>query len=82
MKKLKEIFMRSSIAPIIIGAQLAIPFAILASSIFLGEKVNIKQWSLILISFLNTKNHNICILVKAWVLPASLKGNVYKVMVN
>jgi O-acetylserine/cysteine efflux transporter len=39
------------VAPIIIGAQLAIPFAILASSIFLGEKVNIKQWSLILISF-------------------------------
>jgi len=39
------------VAPIIIGAQLAIPFAILASSIFLGEKVNIKQWSLILVSF-------------------------------
>ena len=39
------------IAPIIIGAQLAIPFAILASSIFLGEKVNTKQWLLILISF-------------------------------
>ena len=39
------------VAPIIIGAQLAIPFAILTSSIFLGEKVNIKQWSLILISF-------------------------------
>ena len=31
------------VAPIIIGAQLAIPFAILASSIFLGEKVNTKQ---------------------------------------
>jgi O-acetylserine/cysteine efflux transporter len=39
------------VAPIIIGAQLAIPFAILASSIFLGEKVNTKQWLLILISF-------------------------------
>ena len=39
------------VAPIIIGAQLAIPFAILASSIFLGEKVNNKQWLLILISF-------------------------------
>ena len=39
------------VAPIIIGAQLAIPFAILVSSIFLGEKVNTKQWLLILISF-------------------------------
>ena len=39
------------IAPIIIGAQLAIPFAIVASSIFLGEKVAMKQWLLILISF-------------------------------
>jgi len=39
------------VSPIIIGAQLAIPFAILASSIFLGEKVNTKQWLLILISF-------------------------------
>jgi len=39
------------VAPIIIGAQLAIPFAVLASSIFLGEEVNTKQWLLILISF-------------------------------
>jgi O-acetylserine/cysteine efflux transporter len=39
------------IAPIIIGAQLAIPFALLASSIFLGEKVSPKQWLLILVSF-------------------------------
>ena len=39
------------VAPIVIGAQLTIPFAILASSIFLGEKVNMKQWLLILISF-------------------------------
>jgi O-acetylserine/cysteine efflux transporter len=39
------------VAPIIIGAQLAIPFAILASSIFLGEKVTIKKWVLIFISF-------------------------------
>ena len=39
------------VAPIIIGAQLAIPFAIFASSIFLGEKVNTIQWLLILISF-------------------------------
>jgi O-acetylserine/cysteine efflux transporter len=40
------------VAPIIIGAQLAIPFALLASSVFLGEKVSTKQWLLILISFL------------------------------
>ena len=39
------------VAPIIIGAQLAIPFAVLASSIFLHEKVNAKQWFLVLISF-------------------------------
>ena len=39
------------VAPIIIGAQLAIPFALLTSSIFLGEKVNTKQWLLILVSF-------------------------------
>ena len=39
------------VAPIIIGAQLAIPFALLASSIFLGETVSIKQWLLILFSF-------------------------------
>jgi O-acetylserine/cysteine efflux transporter len=39
------------VAPIIIGAQLAIPFAIVASSIFLGEKVVMEQWLLILISF-------------------------------
>jgi O-acetylserine/cysteine efflux transporter len=39
------------VAPIIIGAQLAIPFAILASSVFLNEKVSIKQWLLILVSF-------------------------------
>ena len=39
------------VAPIIIGAQLAIPFAVLASSIFLGEKVTPKMWLLIFISF-------------------------------
>jgi O-acetylserine/cysteine efflux transporter len=39
------------VAPIIIGSQLAIPFAILASSIFLGEKVTFKMWLLIFISF-------------------------------
>ena len=39
------------VAPIIIGAQLAIPFAVLSSSIFLGEKVTFKMWLLICVSF-------------------------------
>jgi len=39
------------ISPIIIGSQLAIPFAILLSSFFLKEKVNLKKWLLIFTSF-------------------------------
>ena len=39
------------ISPIIIGSQLAIPFAILLSSFFLFEKVSSKQWLFIFISF-------------------------------
>ncbi len=39
------------ISPIIIGSQLAIPFAILLSSFFLKEKVTYKQWLFIIISF-------------------------------
>tara|TARA_Y100000768_G_scaffold259432_2_gene197384 strand:- start:1735 stop:2592 length:858 start_codon:yes stop_codon:yes gene_type:complete len=39
------------VSPIIIGSQLAIPFAILLSSLFLKEKVTNKKWILILISF-------------------------------
>ncbi len=39
------------ISPIIIGSQLAIPFAILLSSLFLKERVSLKKWMLILISF-------------------------------
>ncbi len=39
------------VSPIIIGSQLAIPFAILLSSLFLKEKVSLKKWMLILISF-------------------------------
>ena len=39
------------ISPIIIGSQLAIPFAILLSSFFLKEKVNYKKWILIFSSF-------------------------------
>ena len=32
------------VSPIIIGSQLAVPFAILLSSFFLGEKVSLKKW--------------------------------------
>ena len=39
------------VSPIIIGSQLAIPFAILLSSLFLKEKVTYKKWILIFISF-------------------------------
>ena len=39
------------VSPIIIGSQLAIPFAILLSSIFLKERISLKKWMLILISF-------------------------------
>ena len=39
------------VSPIIIGSQLAIPFAILLSSFFLREKVNYKKWILIFSSF-------------------------------
>ena len=39
------------VSPIIIGSQLAIPFAMLLSSFFLKEKVSIKQWVFIIISF-------------------------------
>ena len=41
----------SIVSPIIIGSQLAIPFAILLSSVFLKEVVSIKKWVLIFISF-------------------------------
>ena len=39
------------VSPIIIGSQLAIPFAILLSSFFLKEKVNFKKWIFIFTSF-------------------------------
>ena len=42
----------SIIAPITIGAQLGIPFAIIASSIFLSEGISFKKWILIFTSFL------------------------------
>tara|TARA_B100001778_G_scaffold310306_1_gene292370 strand:- start:198 stop:935 length:738 start_codon:yes stop_codon:yes gene_type:complete len=39
------------VSPIIIGSQLAIPFAILLSSFYLREKVSYKKWILIFSSF-------------------------------
>ena len=39
------------ISPIIIGSQLAIPFAVLLSSFFLKEKVSLKKWFFIFTSF-------------------------------
>ncbi len=39
------------VSPIIIGAQLSIPFAILISSFFLGEKISYKKWSLVFFAF-------------------------------
>jgi O-acetylserine/cysteine efflux transporter len=40
------------VSPIIIGSQLAIPFAILLSSFFLKEKVSFKKWIFIFTSFI------------------------------
>ena len=40
------------LAPITIGAQLSIPFAIILSSFFLKETISIKKWLLIISSFL------------------------------
>jgi len=42
----------SILAPITIGAQLAIPFAIILSSLFLKETISFKKWILIFTSFL------------------------------
>ena len=42
----------SILAPITIGAQLAIPFAIILSSLFLSESLSFKKWILIFTSFL------------------------------
>ena len=40
------------LAPITIGAQLSIPFAIILSSFFLKESISLKKWLLIITSFL------------------------------
>ena len=46
-----SIYVADILAPTIIGAQLSIPFGILLSSVFLKEKVSLKKWILIFISF-------------------------------
>ena len=41
----------SIMSPLVIGAQLSIPLAIILSSIFIGESINYKKWILIITSF-------------------------------
>ena len=40
------------LSPVLIGSQLTIPFALLASSIFLKEKISLKKWFFIFLIFL------------------------------
>ena len=47
-----SIYTSSILAPITIGAQLSIPFAIILSSMFLSESISFKKWILIFTSFL------------------------------
>ncbi len=42
----------SIVAPIIIGAQLSIPFGLMLSLVFLKEKISFKRWVLIFLSFI------------------------------
>ena len=39
-------------SPLVIGAQLSIPIAIILSSIFIGESINFKKWILIFTSLI------------------------------
>ena len=41
----------SFISPIIIGAQLAVPFAVLLSSIMIGENISMKKWMFVILAF-------------------------------
>ena len=47
-----DIYVANILSPTIIGTQLSIPFGILFSLFFLKEKVSIKKWVLIIISFI------------------------------
>ena len=42
----------SLISPIIIGAQLSVPFGLILSNFFLREKISLKKWFLIFFSFI------------------------------
>jgi O-acetylserine/cysteine efflux transporter len=42
----------SIVSPIIIGAQLAVPFAIIISSIFINEKISFNKWVLVVMAFI------------------------------
>ena len=47
-----SIYAVTLLAPITIGAQLSIPFAILISSVFLKESISLKKWIFIFLSFI------------------------------
>ena len=46
-----SLYHSSTISPIIVGSQLAIPFGVLLSSLILGENISFKKWILIFCSF-------------------------------
>ena len=67
-----SIYYANVVSPTIIGSQLAIPFGVLLSSIFLKENVSFKKWFLIFTSFSGIiliafdpelKNENIALLL-------------------
>jgi len=47
-----SLYHSSAISPIIIGAQLAVPFGVLASAIMIGENISSKKWLLIISAFI------------------------------
>ena len=42
----------SFISPIIIGAQLAVPFAVLLSAVMIGENISSKKWMFVILAFI------------------------------
>ena len=47
-----SVYQSNILSPIVIGAQLSIPLAIIFSSVFIGESISNKKWILIITSFL------------------------------
>jgi len=47
-----SLYYSSTISPVIVGSQLAIPFGVLASAIILNENISSKKWILIFTSFI------------------------------